>query len=130
MDAPIYVPLIASEGVLNPRPTSLYHLFSFVAIFLPASRILHENIHINVGTRTHHEVWHFGISAASGKLFQSVNISYKGNAADYKEHTWSAIMLILRTLRAARAQKFRVLTVICEKATLELYSVRQIPNYR
>ena len=34
-DAPMYVPLIASEGVLNPRPTSLYHRFSFVETFLP-----------------------------------------------------------------------------------------------
>jgi hypothetical protein len=34
-NAPIYVPLIASAGVLKPRPTSLYHRFSFVAIFLP-----------------------------------------------------------------------------------------------
>jgi hypothetical protein len=26
---------MASEGVLNPRPTSLYHLFCLVTIFLP-----------------------------------------------------------------------------------------------
>lgn len=46
MNAPIYMSLIASDGVLNPRPTSLYHLFSFVEIFLPAYRTLYENIHI------------------------------------------------------------------------------------
>lgn len=32
----MYAPLIASLGVLKPRPTSLYHLFSFVATFFPA----------------------------------------------------------------------------------------------
>lgn len=37
IDIPMYVPWIASEGVLNPRPTSLYHRFSFVATFLPPS---------------------------------------------------------------------------------------------
>ena len=36
---PIYVPLMASAGVLKPSPTSLYHLFSFVAIFFPPAKI-------------------------------------------------------------------------------------------
>ena len=35
----MYVPLMASVGVLKPSPTSLYHLFSFVAIFFPPARI-------------------------------------------------------------------------------------------
>lgn len=37
INAPIYVPLMASEGVLNPRPISLNHRFSLVATFLPTN---------------------------------------------------------------------------------------------
>lgn len=29
---------MASDGVLKPKPTSLYHLLSFVTIFLPPTR--------------------------------------------------------------------------------------------
>lgn len=35
----MYVPLMASVGVLKPSPTSLYHLFSFVATFFPPAKI-------------------------------------------------------------------------------------------
>lgn len=42
-DVPMYVPLIASEGVLNPRPTSLYHRFSFVDTFFPPALVHNEN---------------------------------------------------------------------------------------
>lgn len=35
---PMYVPFIASLGVLNPNPTSLNHRLSFVATFLVPGR--------------------------------------------------------------------------------------------
>ncbi|KIM85177.1 hypothetical protein PILCRDRAFT_351717 [Piloderma croceum F 1598] len=61
---------MASAGVLNPRPTSLYHRFSLVATFLPTaphhsdlSLIILGDIH----EETHPWLWYFERGAASGK---------------------------------------------------------------
>ena len=73
--APIYVPFIASAGVLNPRPTSLYQRLSFVDTFFPP---FHQTFCGQTcpgqrisGNSTHHEPLHFGRAAAFEMLFQS-----------------------------------------------------------
>jgi hypothetical protein len=43
---------MASEGVLNPKPTSLYHRFSFVAIFFPPSMQVKSGANVQVVQRT------------------------------------------------------------------------------
>jgi hypothetical protein len=39
---------MASDGVLKPRPTSLYHRFSLVAIFLPPAEVYAQNNKVGV----------------------------------------------------------------------------------
>ena len=48
---------MASEGVLNPKPTSLYHRLSFVAIFFPPSTQVREGGEAP-GNATDHGIWY------------------------------------------------------------------------
>jgi hypothetical protein len=66
---------MASAGVLNPRPTSLYHRFSLVATFLPTAPYHSEFSHIildDIHEETHPWLWYFERGAASGKPSRSI----------------------------------------------------------
>lgn len=68
---PMYVPLMASVGVLKPKPTSLNHRLSFVAIFRPPKiKTKVQKIRdIFSNTSTYHGLLHSGKDVAFGRLF-------------------------------------------------------------